>query len=98
MTTREAPQDVIETVATARALEHDSRELSKRAADMIREAADTLYRQGWNQNQIAAALGVSRQRVSQLFNPEQARLQRVRRKTADRALRELVKPPAGKKK
>jgi predicted XRE-type DNA-binding protein len=69
MTTRETPDDVAEMVKAARLLEQDGRERIQRAAAMLREAAETLSRQGWNQNQIAAALGRSRQRVSQLFKP-----------------------------
>lgn len=68
-TTREAPQDVAEAITAARLLDQDGRERIGRAADMIRNAAEELQRQGWNQNQIAAALSVSRQRVSQLFHP-----------------------------
>jgi predicted XRE-type DNA-binding protein len=66
-TTREAPQDVAEAITAARLLDHEGRERIKRAANMIRVAAEELERQGWNQNQIAEALSVSRQRVSQLF-------------------------------
>ena len=69
MTTCDIPEDVAETLKTARQLELDGRERITRAADMLRNAAEVLRDQGRNQNQIAAALGVSRQRVSQLFKP-----------------------------
>jgi DNA-directed RNA polymerase specialized sigma subunit len=69
MTTCDIPEDVAETLKAARQLELDGRERITRAADMLRNAAEVLRDQGRNQNQIAAALGVSRQRVSQLFKP-----------------------------
>lgn len=68
MATREAPQDVAETLTAARLLEQDGRERIDQAAAMRRDAAQALSDRGWNQNQIAAVLGVSRQRVSQLFH------------------------------
>jgi DNA-directed RNA polymerase specialized sigma subunit len=69
MTTREIPHHVTETVETARALEHYGRDHIQKAADMIRDTAKQLAGQGWTQTDIAGALGVSKQRVSQLVNP-----------------------------
>lgn len=69
MTTREIPRDVTETVETARALEQDGRDKLQRSADMIRDTAKQLAGQRWTQTDIAVALGVSKQRVSQLVNP-----------------------------
>lgn len=67
--TRDIPPDVTETVAAARALEHYGRDHIQQAADMIRDTARRLAEQGWIQTDIAVALGVSKQRVSQLVNP-----------------------------
>ena len=57
------------TVQAARTLERDGRDQIQRSADMMRDTAKQLARAGWTQIEIGAALGVSKQRVSQLVNP-----------------------------
>jgi predicted XRE-type DNA-binding protein len=69
-TTRDIPADVNTTVQTARALERSGRDQLQQAADLIRDTARKLAdEEGWTQAHIAVALGVSKQRVSQLVNP-----------------------------
>jgi DNA-directed RNA polymerase specialized sigma subunit len=69
MPTREIPRDMLDTVQTARTLEQRGRDQLKQSGDMMRDTAKQLAADGWTQIEIGAALGVSKQRVSQLVNP-----------------------------
>lgn len=69
MTTREIPRGMLATVQTARTLEQRGRDQLKQSGDMMRDTAKQLAQDGWTQIEIGAALGVSKQRVSQLVNP-----------------------------
>lgn len=68
MSTREIPADVAETVQTAREMMLDGQAKIERAAKVIRNTAKQLAGEGWTQIDIAGALGLSKQRVSQLVN------------------------------
>jgi predicted XRE-type DNA-binding protein len=68
-TPREIPPGIADTVHVARTTEQHGRDLLGEAAGMLRVAAKILTEQGWKQHEIADALGVSKQRVSQLVNP-----------------------------
>jgi len=69
MPTREIPPVVTEAVQTARTWQNDGDALIDKAARLLRDTAKQLARDGWTQIEIGAALGVSKQRVSQLVNP-----------------------------
>jgi predicted XRE-type DNA-binding protein len=67
--TREIPRDIVDTVSTARELQRDGDAKIDQAAQIMRATAKRLAEQGWTQADIGVALGVSKQRVSQLVNP-----------------------------
>lgn len=77
MSTREMPQDVTDMLESARQAERKA--LRYAVADLVSqgwtraEAIAALKADNWGPTSIAAALGISKQRVWQMANPEKER-------------------------